>query len=560
MKTKRNYLFSFLTTGAIIGILLSGSCKKENPVEIPTLGNLIISEIIASSAVITGSIEYDGGTALIDLGIVWNTTGNPSLESHEGKSSASLNEGVFTITLTELSPGTDYYVRGYATNSEGTAYSDQFMFTTQGELATVTTAGITEITATSAVSGGEVADEGGLEVTVRGVVWSTSENPDTDDNEGVREDGSGPGIFTSVITGLSPETTYYVRAYATNSAGTAYGEQESFETKEEEVITYSLTLSVSPSGSGDVTGTGYYHEGEEVEINANAHDGYEFVNWTGDTEYISHVDAAITTVTMPGSNISLTANFDDDSGNGNGLIGEPCPDMPTFTDPRDGTVYTTVQIGNQCWMKENLKYLPEVSPSSAGSGTDPHYYVYDYQGTDVSEAIATDNYQNYGVLYNWSAAMNGEASSNANPSGVQGACPAGWHLPSDGEWTELVDYVVSQGYPNERSNPKGAGNALKSCRQVNSPLGGDCATSEHPRWDSDDTHYGTDQFGFSALPGGARYDIGTFSRIGTRGVSWYSTERSSSRAWYRGVAGDFGDVYLYRHSKDFGFSVRCVRD
>jgi uncharacterized protein (TIGR02145 family) len=231
-----------------------------------------------------------------------------------------------------------------------------------------------------------------------------------------------------------------------------------------------------------------------------------------------------------------------------------------YADPRDGNVYNTVQIGNQCWLKENLRYLPEVSPSSVGSETDPHYYVYDYQGTDVTGAIAIENYQNYGVLYNWTAAMNGEASSNANPSGVQGACPDGWHLPSDGEWTELVDYVVSQGYPNERGNPNGAGNALKSCRQVNSPFGGECATSENPRWDSDDTHYGTDQFGFSALPGGAHYDIGTFNRIGDRGLGWTSTERSSARAWYRAVGGNFGDVYLYRHSKDFGFSVRCVRD
>ena len=560
MKPKRNYLLSFFTTSAITGILFFCSCKKEDPVEIPMLGDLSISDIAANSAVITGSIECDGGTVLSDLGIVWNSTGNPSLESHEGKRSASLHEGIFTITLTELSPGTIYYVRGYATNSEGTAYCDQLKFTTSGELAAVTTSKVNEITASSAVSGGEVTDEGGLEVTVRGVVWSTSENPDTEDNEGITEDGSGPGVFASELTGLSPETTYYVRAYATNSAGTTYGEQESFETRKEEVITYTLALSVNPSESGEVTGTGNYQEGEEVEINADANDGYKFVSWTGDTDYISNVDAEITTVIMPGSNISLTANFDDDYRNGNGLTGEPCPGMPTFTDERDGNVYNTVLIGDQCWLQENLKYLPEVSPSSTSSETDPHYFVYDYQGTDISEAVNTNYYQKYGVLYNWPAAMNGAGISSDNPSGVQGVCPAGWHLPSDSEWTQLVDYVISQGYPNEGDNPNGAGNALKSCRQAGSPLGGECATSDHPRWDSDNTHYGTDHFGFSALPAGRRSSNGDFYRIGRSGYWWSSTEFSSTSAWNRYIWQNHGSVSHIHYTKALGFSVRCVRD
>ncbi len=239
--------------------------------------------------------------------------------------------------------------------------------------------------------------------------------------------------------------------------------------------------------------------------------------------------------------------------------GIPCPEMPTFTDPRDGNVYSTVQIGNQCWLKENLKYLPEVSPSSAGFQTDSHYYVNGYEGTSVSEAKATDNYQNYGVLYNWPAAMDGESSSSTNPSGVQGVCPAGWHLPSDSEWTQLVDYVVDQGYANEWDNPNGAGNALKSCRQVDSPLGGECATSEHPRWDSHSTYYGIDQFGFSALPGGNQVDNG-FVPIGYFGDWWSSTEALSWGAWSQSMTCGYGSVNLFYCDKEAGFSVRCVRD
>ena len=113
----------------------------------------------------------------------------------------------------------------------------------------------------------------------------------------------------------------------------------------------------------------------------------------------------------------------------------------TFIDSRDGNEYNWVQIGDQIWMAENLKYLPSVVGSGTGSETTPYYYVYGYDGTNVPDAKATDNYATYGVLYNWTAAMNGEASSKTNPSGIQGVCPAGWHLPSDAEWTELTDYL-----------------------------------------------------------------------------------------------------------------------
>jgi uncharacterized protein (TIGR02145 family) len=90
-------------------------------------------------------------------------------------------------------------------------------------------------------------------------------------------------------------------------------------------------------------------------------------------------------------------------------------------------------------------------------------------------------------LYNW------HAVNNAN-----GLCPTGWHVPSDAEWTQLVDYVVAQGFPNKWDNPNGAGNALKSCRQVNSPLGGDCNTTSIPDGILMTTHHGFDEFGFSS--------------------------------------------------------------
>jgi len=181
------------------------------------------------------------------------------------------------------------------------------------------------------------------------------------------------------------------------------------------------------------------------------------------------------------------------------------------TDPRDGHIYNTVQIGSQCWMAENLAYLPSVSPSSAGSETSPYYYVYDYQGTDVSAAKATSNYQTYGVLYNWTAAMNGEASSNSVPSGVQGACPAGWHLPSDAEWTVLTDHLGGTSV---------AGGKMKETGTIH--------------WYSPNTG-ATNSSGFTAFPAGGRYYNGSFYNLRFIALFWSSTEDNSSYAWSRSL-------------------------
>jgi len=128
-------------------------------------------------------------------------------------------------------------------------------------------------------------------------------------------------------------------------------------------------------------------------------------------------------------------------------------------------------------------------------------------------------------------------------------------LPSDAEWTELTDYLINT-YNDITAN--NVGNKLQSCRQVNSPLGGDCSTSAHPRWDSNPTYYGTNDFGFSALPGGG-YNGGSFFFLGRYGYWWSSTEYSSN-AWLRSMNYNDGEVYRGNYGKFYSFSVRCVRD
>ena len=207
-----------------------------------------------------------------------------------------------------------------------------------------------------------------------------------------------------------------------------------------------------------------------------------------------------------------------------------------FTDPRDNNHYNVVKIGNQIWMAENLKYLPSVVGPGTGSQTTPHYYVYGYNGTNVTDAKATANYNTYGVLYNWPAAMNGAASSTTNPSGVQGVCPDGWHVPSDAEWTELTDYL---------GGTSDAGGKLKETGTTH--------------WASPNTG-ATNETGFTALPGGYRYLDGTFVSIGYYGYWWSATEYDTNYARRRGMYYNHSGVYRTNSHKELGFSVRCLRD
>ena len=212
----------------------------------------------------------------------------------------------------------------------------------------------------------------------------------------------------------------------------------------------------------------------------------------------------------------------------------------TFTDPRDGIVYKTVTIGNQVWMAENLKYLPSVVGSGTGSQVTPYYYVYGYEGTNLEAAKATSNYTTYGVLYNWPASMAGSAGSTANPSGVQGVCPTGWHLPRDAEWTELTDYLGGESV---------AGGKLKATGTIDAGTG---------LW-YNPNNGATNETGFTALPGGFRRDDGTFETIGVAGRWWGTTEFFDDANCYWVSYYHIG-VPGQRQSKEFGFSVRCIRD
>ena len=196
---------------------------------LPTLTTTVASAITSSTASSGGTISSDGGATIINRGIVWSSTTNPTTATNQGITSNGNGIGTFTSALTQLTPGTLYYVRAYATNSGGTAYGNQITFSALPILPSISTTTISAITRNTASSGGTISSDGGATITAKGVCWSTSPNP-TVALTTKTNNGTGTATFASSITGLLPTTTYYVRAYATNSVGTSYGNEINFIT------------------------------------------------------------------------------------------------------------------------------------------------------------------------------------------------------------------------------------------------------------------------------------------------------------------------------------------
>ena len=519
-----------------MGLLLFSCHPEDNP----SVSTGEVTNITATTATCAGNVFADGGAAIIARGICWSTSQFPTIS--DSKTSNGNGLGIFTSNITSLSPNTTYYVRAYATNSVGTAYGEQKTFTTNVEqtLPTVTTGDISNITTTTADCSGNVTSDGGSSVTARGVCWSTSENPTTSDSK--TTNGTGLGTYTSNITGISPNTTYYVRAYATNAKGTAYGEQKTFTTNAEQttptVTTGEITNittttadcsgNVTSDGGSSVTARGVCWRTSENPTTSDSKttDGTGVGDFTSNltglspsTTYYVKAYATNSKGTAYGEQKSFKTNQEEEG--------------TTFTDSRDGIVYETVTIGEQVWMAENLAYLPSVVGPATGSTTDPHYYVYGYDGTNIAEAKATTNYQTYGVLYNWHAALP--------------ACPSGWHLPSDAEWKQLEMYLgMTQVEADKRDLYRGTeeGGKLKE------------AGTSH--WKSPNTG-ATNESGFTALPGGYRTNNGSFVNVGIRGLWWSSTQYSTNDAWYRYLSYLYSSVYRYATNNEYGFSVRCVK-
>lgn len=222
-------LFFIISVFLLSGLVTITGCKKE-PVEPtpPLLADPSVTEISVTSAVLKGVVLDEGSLAVTERGFCWNTDQEPEIS--DSKLALGKGAGTYSGRITGLLPGTEYYVRTYASNPEGTSYSNAIMITTPltATEATVSTRAPENITSVTVVAGGQVINTGGGEIAERGVCWSVIPSPTIENS---RESAvAGSGSFTLLITGLLPARTYFLRAYVISSAGTSYGPEISFRT------------------------------------------------------------------------------------------------------------------------------------------------------------------------------------------------------------------------------------------------------------------------------------------------------------------------------------------
>jgi len=434
----------------LLAITVLYSCATENNTgnnivkTVPQLTTATITNITLTSASSGGNITSDGGEAVTARGIFWTTTSTPTTNSST-KTTDGAGTGTFSSAITNLTPSSTYFVRAYATNNVGTAYGNELSFTTGAiVLPTLSTSATKDLAANTAISGGNITNDGGATITARGVCWSTTNNPTTALST-TTTDGLGAGLFTSSISGLAANTVYYLRSYATNSAGTSYGNLISFTTLPFTII-------------------------------------------------------AIGTQTWSSQNLDVTTYAD----------GTP---IPQVTDP---TAWNNLTTGAWC-----------------------------YYNNDPS------NDSSYGKLYNgYAVAGIYDAASLNNSSLRKLLAPQGWHIPSTGEWDNLFEFLTDANRSGEGSKLKetGAMHWLASCQSA------------------------SNSSGFTGRPGGYRAMNRTvldnkmnFEAITLYGAWWTSTSSipitNPLSGWIANVSCNHSKLYIntvipYKS----GHSVRCVKD
>ncbi len=362
--------------------------------------------------------------------------------------------------------------------------------------ATIQTESVTAITGSSAISGGKIISDGGHTISTRGICWGTEENP-TIGGANV-EDTTGLDMFSLEITGLVGGTTYYVRAYATNNGGIAYGNNETFTTKFVPILT---TAAVS-----EITGTSV-KSGGVITDSFGAQIVERGVCWSTDlnptiddskTMVGAGTDPFVSTITglLPSTLYHVRAyatTSEGETGYGNDIL------FNTLITDFDGNIYNAVKIGNQIWMTKNYECL--------------HYT----DGTEITVRYhKNDPTHEYGPSYAW----NDIVKPNFTPDG--------WHVPTDSEWAELNDFV------------KGDGLKLKE------------KGTDH--WNTDN---GTNETGFTAWGGSHTYG----APLKVAATWWTSSDGANSTKGMRWTVKDDGQIFsVPANVKTMSFTVRLVKD
>lgn len=221
------------------------SIRIGDEIPLPTVSTAEIKDIKNNKAISGGNVSLIAGTSVTKRGVCWSTSASPTIE--DNKTECGKSYGMFSCEIKNLEANTKYYVRAYATNKTGTSYGKEISFTTFDGIASIVTKPITNIRALEAAGGGEIVNDGGGEIIQSGICWSTSQEP-TIMNE-KSNDGRKIGDFDSELKSLLPNTTYFVRAYASNEISTSYGNEVSFTTQDGIPIIEDFSINVYKPGN-----------------------------------------------------------------------------------------------------------------------------------------------------------------------------------------------------------------------------------------------------------------------------------------------------------------------
>ena len=485
------------------------------------------TDITAVSAEAGGMVMLPEGSHVFLCGVCWGTEPNPDIDGNHTSEGTGI--GSFNSTLEGLNPNTTYYVRAYAVSDNGLAYGNEVNFTTMSGIPSVSTAEVTNILGDAATCGGTVTDNGGLDITVRGVCWSTSHNPTLSDSH--TTDGSAMGEFTSSITGLSISTTYYVRAYATTTQATSYGEEMTFTTLSgiPAVSTSEVTdiTSTSATCGGNVTSDGglsittrgicWSTSHNPTLSDSHTTDGTgtgsftsSLIGLSASTTYYVRAYASNSLVTIYGDEQSFTTEAGGGGGGDHAYVDLGLP---------SGLLWATCNVGADA-PEDYGDYFAwgETMPKDTYNWSTYQYCMGSY--TTMTKYCNNSSYGYNGFTDNLTTLEPSDDAATANWGD-------GWRMPTQAEFQELLDNTT-----NTWTTQNGVSGRLFTAANGNSLF----------------------------LPAAGYRDGSSLRYAGSYGDYWSSSLYTDlpSCAWYLFFGS--GDCYMYVGDyRDFGLSVRPVR-